>query len=423
MTKFKVYPYNHLYRTDEEAHVEYLLSKYTNDEISQGIQDQFSKTKSDSTILRWVMRLFPLGSKRGRLLMSTAEAILRIPDRPKKKQLIAQLRLPLPKTVTVFLAELFVKYLGSTLIAGETVDKAKDGDLSSYDMLGESAITHEQSVDYMRKYREAILSANSPDEISVKLSSLSANYTYLKQEKCVPALVARMKTLLALCAERGITLTIDAEEQDKLDLSMMVIDRLMTETNIYFSVAVQAYGKRAYGVIQYLNTFDRPIGIRLVKGAYWDAEIKQAQQQGLHYPVFTDKRHTNISFCSCVRLVLSSRRNTLHCATHNPSSIGAARALGCESFQRLYGMGKNTHKGLNSRVYKPVGEHKDLLAYLIRRMMENGANNSFIMSQELEDHRETGKVLDAYTTIYDRPNSRGLDLSNPEVIKEYYENT
>ena len=135
------------------------------------------------------------------------------------------------------------------------------------------------------------------------------------------------------------------------------------------------------------------------------------------------KDHTNISYIACSKLVLNSNLLTLSCASHNPSTIGAVKALGCKNFQRLYGMGKNTHKGLNSRVYKPVGEHKDLLAYLIRRMMENGANNSFIMSQELEDHRETGKVLDAYTTIYDRPNSRGLDLSNPEVIKEYYENT
>ena len=421
MTKFKVYPYNHLYRTDEEAHVEYLLSKYTNDEISQGIQDQFSKTKSDSTILRWVMRLFPLGSKRGRLLMSTAEAILRIPDISKKKQLIAQLRLPLPKTVTVFLAELFVKYLGSTLIAGETVDKAKDGDLSSYDMLGESAITHEQSVDYMRKYHEAVNQAE--EEISVKLSSLSPNYTYLKQELCVPPLVGRLKTLMARGAECGVTITIDAEEQDKLDLSMMVIDRLVKETDIPFNVAVQAYGKRAYGVIEYLDSLNHKIGVRLVKGAYWDTEIKLAQQGGLDYAVYTNKRHTNVSYIACSKLVLNSDLLTLSCASHNPSTIGAVKALGCTNFQRLYGMGKNTHKGLNSRVYKPVGEHKDLLAYLIRRMMENGANNSFIMSQELEDHRETGKVLDAYTTIYDRPNSRGLDLSNPEVIKEYYENT
>ena len=419
MTKFKIYPYNHLYRCDEETQVKYLLSKYTHSEISQGIQEQFSNTKSDGTVLRWIMKAFPLGSKRGRLMMSVAEAILRTPDKPKKRELVSQLRLPLPKSVTVFLAELFVKALGRSLIAGETIEEARDGQKSSYDMLGESAITHEQSVDYMWKYNKAIYEAE--DEISVKLSSLSPEYTYLKQEFCVPALVGRLKTLMARGVERGVTITIDAEEQDRLDLSMMVIDRLVTETNIPFNVAVQAYGKRAYGVIEYLDSLDHEIGVRLVKGAYWDSEIKLSQEKGLDYAVFTNKNHTNISYIACAKLVIHSRVLTLSCATHNPSTVGAVKALGCESFQRLHGMGEELHKDLDSRVYKPVGGHKDLLAYLIRRMMENGANNSFIMKQELEDHRETGKVLDSYRSIYDRQNSRGLDLSDPEVIRRVYE--
>ena len=201
MTKFKIYPYNHLYRCDEETQVKYLLSKYTHAEISQGIQEQFSNTKSDGTMLRWIMKMFPLGSKRGRLMMSVAEAILRTPDKPKKRELVSQLRLPLPKSVTVFLAELFVKALGRSLIAGETIEEARDGQKSSYDMLGESAITHEQSVDYMWKYNKAIYQAE--DEISVKLSSLSPEYTYLKQEFCVPALVGRLKTLMATGSREG----------------------------------------------------------------------------------------------------------------------------------------------------------------------------------------------------------------------------
>ena len=179
--------------------------------------------------------------------------------------------------------------------------------------------------------------------------------------------------------------------------------------------------KRAYGVIEYLESLDHRIGVRLVKGAYWDSEIKLSQEKGLDYAVFTNKNHTNISYIACAKLVIHSRVLTLSCATHNPSTVGAVKALGCESFQRLHGMGEELHKDLDSRVYKPVGGHKDLLAYLIRRMMENGANNSFIMTQELEDHREMGKVLKSYQSIYDRPNSRGLDFSDPETIRRVYD--
>ena len=416
---FKVYPYNHLYRCDEETLVKHLLSKYSHAEISQGISDQIDKTKPDNTVLRWVMNMFPLGTRRGQLVMSVAESILRIPDKAKKKELVAQMRLPLPNSLLVFLTELFIKYMGSTLIAGETVDKAKDGDLSSYDMLGESAITHEQSVDYMWKYREAV--GKAEDEISVKLSSLSPVYTYLKQEECVPALVGILKTLMARGVECGVTITIDAEEQDKLDLSMMVIDQLAKDTNIKFNVAVQAYGKRAYGVIQYLDSLQHPIGVRLVKGAYWDTEIKLAQQGGLDYAVYTNKRHTNISYIACSKRILNSNLLTLSCASHNPSTIGAVKALGCTNFQRLYGMGKNAHKGLNSRVYKPVGSHKDLLAYLIRRMMENGANTSFIHHQALEDHRETAIVMKRHIALGGRRSTPGSDLSDPETIRRIHE--
>jgi RHH-type proline utilization regulon transcriptional repressor/proline dehydrogenase/delta 1-pyrroline-5-carboxylate dehydrogenase len=188
-------------------------------------------------------------------------------------------------------------------------------------------------------------------------------------------------------------------------------------------VAVQAYQKRALGVLKHLNDLGQPLGIRLVKGAYWDTEIKMAQERGLEYPVFTSKENTNISYLACAKYLLESENLTPKFATHNPSTVAAVLSLTGEKleFQRLYGMGNKLHKaikkqGHTSRTYKPVGSATDLLAYLIRRMMENGANSSFVMHNQPEDHRTPGEPRDSYTKMYDRPNSPGLDTSDPESL-------
>jgi hypothetical protein len=411
--------------------VDELLRYLEGVDVSGSIEKLFNTKSTDRSLINVLMRVFPMGTARGNLAMSIAEAILRIPDNKKKDEIISQMKIPLPAPLLRVLAELSVRVLSSTLIAGSTIEKANGSDLSSFDMLGESAVTYQQAKDYFEKYRHAALTVNAPSEISIKLSSLHPRYEYLQQRHCIPEIVEKVKRIAAICDSRGIGITIDAEESDRLDLSMMVIDSIHCDK---LTVTVQANQKRAMGVIQYLNSLDRNIGIRLVKGAYWDTEIKMAQERGLDYPVFTSKENTNISYLACSKFMLDSENIIPKFATHNPSTVGAVLGLTKDKleFQRLYGMGSKLHKlieklGHTSRAYKPIGTAKDLLAYLIRRMMENGANTSFVMHESIENHTDRGKGMGSYESIYnlsDRLNSKGMDFSNPIILKEmeaYYD--
>lgn len=419
---YKIYPYNNLYRTHEEMLVDSLLSTLGGREIYPVIKKIFDKTATDRSFINTLMRAFPIGTPRGNLLMTIAESILRIPDNNKKNELIAQLKIPLPTALVRICAEFLIVQLSTTLIAGKTIEDGQNNTLSSYDMLGEAAVTTNQANTYFKRYLHAAETVVAPSEISIKLSSLHPRYEYLKQNECLPIIIHRVQTLLDTCNQRGIELTIDAEETDRLDLSMMVVDELDGR----FSVAVQAYQKRALGVLKYLNSLNKNIGVRLVKGAYWDTEIKMAQERGLHYPVFTSKENTNISFLACAKFIIDAENISPKFATHNPSTIGAILALTDNKleFQQLYGMGNKVHElvkkmGHTSRIYKPIGTDKELLAYLIRRMMENGANTSFLMHNRIEDHVNKGTILNSYQKIYNRNNSSGLDLSDPVVIKQY----
>lgn len=425
---YKIYPYNDLYRTDERKLIATLLDNLKEVDVSYSIDQIFKLNHKDRSLISIMMRLFPMGSKRGNLAMTISESILRIPDNKKKDEIISQLGLPLPAFLSRIGAQLSVHLLSKTLISGSKIEKNSGRVLSSYDMLGESAITMRQAHDYFYKYMDAAKTVEAPSEISIKLSSLHPRYEYLRQKDCIPFIIFRVHKLMEVCKNRGIGLTIDAEESDRLDLSMLVIDSVVEKYGEGLTVAVQANQKRAFGVIQYLNSLGTPIGVRLVKGAYWDTEIKMAMERGLGYPVFTSKENTNISYLACAKLMFECENIIPKFATHNPSTVGAVLGLTNRKieFQRLYGMGRKLHMvirklGHFSRAYKPIGTSKDLLAYLIRRMLENGANTSFVVHEGKENHRDEGKIMPSYEHIYGRVNSSGLDFSDPNVINELEE--
>lgn len=311
------------------------------------------------------------------------------------------------------MAEHFV--LGSSIETA--LRRAQQGDaLHSFDMLGEGACTEADAQRYFAAYCHAArrLAAASlgrgiahENGLSVKLSALHPEYRWAKRDMCVPALVDQIVALSTIARAGGIGITIDAEEADRLELSLVIFEALLRHPDLAdwdgLGIVVQAYGRRATCVIDWLVKTTRSTGrrvpVRLVKGAYWDAEIKRAQAMGLEsYPVFTRKEHTDVSYLACARKLLDATDVIYpQFATHNAHTAAAiitmAPAGVAMEFQRLHGMGEALHKrissstGIDSRVYAPVGQHKELLPYLVRRLLENGANSSFVnqlMNEELQ---------------------------------------
>jgi RHH-type proline utilization regulon transcriptional repressor/proline dehydrogenase/delta 1-pyrroline-5-carboxylate dehydrogenase len=307
-----------------------------------------------------------------------------------------------------------MRLMGRQFVLGETIPEAMaratalegHGYTYSYDMLGEAARTPADAERYARAYAGAIKGiakaakgdvAASPG-VSVKLSALHPRYEWTHRAAVMNELLPRARELARAAARAGIGFNIDAEEADRLDLSLDVIEALLADPDLEgwtgFGVVVQAYGRRAGAVIDWLHDLalrhDRRIMVRLVKGAYWDAEIKQAQEKGLPgFPVFTRKATTDLSYIANARKLLSMRdRIYPQFATHNAHTVAAVLALagggGGFEFQRLHGMGEALHEavrqetGVRCRIYAPVGAHRDLLAYLVRRLLENGANSSFV---------------------------------------------
>jgi RHH-type proline utilization regulon transcriptional repressor/proline dehydrogenase/delta 1-pyrroline-5-carboxylate dehydrogenase len=314
-----------------------------------------------------------------------------------------------------------MRILGDQFVLGETIDRAlakaasleAKGYTYSYDMLGEAARTEADADRYFEAYATAIKKiaakrgtareiADAPG-ISIKLSALHPRYEWAKHDTVMRALVPRVVSLVAMAADADIGLNIDAEEANRLDVSLDVVDAVLASAELStgaradwegFGVVVQAYGRRALPVIDWLcdlaERTDRRLMVRLVKGAYWDTEVKHAQTLGLpSFPVFTRKAHTDISYLACARRLLSaSDRIYAQFATHNAHSVAAILAMQADpgrfEFQRLHGMGEALHdivhadRGTRCRIYAPVGAHEDLLAYLVRRLLENGANSSFV---------------------------------------------
>ena len=277
----------------------------------------------------------------------------------------------------------------------------------SYDMLGEAALTQTDADRYFEAYMasidiisEANKKRNIKDasSISIKLSALHPRYEVANVERVVAELAPRVLTLANHAKKLNVAVTIDAEEADRLEISLLVFAHVYAQLGDYhgFGLVVQAYQKRAMKVLEWLadlyDQHQRLIPIRLVKGAYWDTEIKRAQEQGLsHYPVFTRKVNTDVSYLACAQFLLNNRQRFYpQFATHNANTVAAIKVIagdtGGYEFQRLHGMGQDLHaqtiskNGLDRpcRIYAPVGSHEDLLPYLVRRLLENGANTSFV---------------------------------------------
>jgi RHH-type transcriptional regulator, proline utilization regulon repressor / proline dehydrogenase / delta 1-pyrroline-5-carboxylate dehydrogenase len=366
-----------------------------------------------------------------------------------------------------------MKIIGGEFVVGRDIEEAlarsgreAEVGLCSFDMLGEGARTLQDAARYLKSYQHAIdvigstvagRAVHEVSSISIKLSALEPRYSLLQHERVMRRLVPQVLDLARRSARLGIQLTIDAEEADRLDLSLDIIEALAKDAATKewpgLGLAVQAYGKRALEIIDWVAAaalkYGRRMTVRLVKGAYWDSEIKRAQERGLDgYPVYTRKVTTDVSYLACVgRLFKYSDLIYSQFATHNAHSIAAVLELaplnaGFE-FQRLHGMGRLLYAEAarqvanfpRVRVYAPVGEHKDLLAYLVRRLLENGANTSFV-NRFMDDQVPVVEIvrdpiselerLDSFAhprlpipaALYsDRRNSRGIDLGDPRELE------
>jgi len=414
-----------------------------------------------------LIREYGLSSHEGVALMCLAEALLRIPDAPTRDALIrdkvaaADWQAHLGKGRSLFVnattwglvvtgklvgsvdehgllaalarliacagepairraVDLAMQMMSEQFVMGETIEDAlnrgqpreQQGFSLSFDMLGEAAATAADAVRYLAAYTAAIhaIGARSAGRgpiagpgISIKLSALHPRYTRAQAGRVRAELLPRLCALAALAKRYGIGLNIDAEEADRLDLSLDLLEALAHDPALAgwngLGFVVQAYGKRCLFVIDWIVALARRTGrrimVRLVKGAYWDSEIKRAQVQGLaDFPVYTRKVHTDVAYLACARRLLAARDAVYpQFATHNAQTLatihhlaGEAFAPGDYEFQCLHGMGEPLYghvvskAGLDRpcRIYAPVGSHETLLAYLVRRLLENGANSSFV---------------------------------------------
>jgi len=312
-----------------------------------------------------------------------------------------------------------MEIVGRQFVLGETIDQALKRSREpenrrycySYDMLGEAALTAADSKRFLDSYLNSIEVIGGQNEvkdagISVKLSALHPRYTFWQQERAERELVPRLLEIAEAARRHDLWVAIDAEEADRLDISLRIFEKVVNDPALKdwhgLGMVVQGYQKRALPVLDWLESLARDIGkripVRLVKGAYWDTEIKLAQIQGLKdYPVFTRKVHTDVSYMACARKMLDSAGFIYpQFATHNAHTVATILQLAGEEpyeFQRLHGMGEGLYghlldqnPDLTCRVYAPVGGHAELLPYLVRRLLENGANTSFV---NRATHRET----------------------------------
>ncbi|MGR9073022.1 MAG: bifunctional proline dehydrogenase/L-glutamate gamma-semialdehyde dehydrogenase PutA [Gammaproteobacteria bacterium] len=468
------------------------------------------------------LREYRLSSQEGVVLMGMAEALLRIPDEPtqdmflQEKLTAADWREHLEhsdsflvnvSTRALYLTGRFedsfshpegewshvleklmqrmgaplirsaikesMRFLADKFVIAENIDDALLRRLGhpsyrySFDMLGEAALTESDAARYYAAYLEAIDAAarhagseNIYDNpgISIKLSALHPRYEPMQHRRAVGELSEMLLALAKRARDGGVSITVDAEEADRLDMSLDIFSAVYQDPSLKgwegLGLAVQAYQKRAIPVIRWLGilaeTRKRRIPLRLVKGAYWDSEIKRAQEGGLSdYPVFTHKTATDVSYLACAALILSNSRAFYpQFATHNAHTIAAIHQLGKGhagyEFQRLHGMGEQlyselierSHWPVSCRIYAPVGRHNDLLPYLVRRLLENGANTSFInladdpgieLEEVIKDPVVTLKnafpirpriILPKDMFGDDRINSKGLNLGDIRLLKD-----
>ncbi|HEY6985025.1 MAG TPA: bifunctional proline dehydrogenase/L-glutamate gamma-semialdehyde dehydrogenase PutA, partial [Rhodanobacteraceae bacterium] len=324
-----------------------------------------------------------------------------------------------------------MRIMGHQFVMGRTIEEALERSVSaenrayrySFDMLGEAALTDADAKRYLDAYRQAIggvarsikagTAIEAAPSISVKLSALFARYEFTQRRRVLNELAPRLLELAIAARDGGIALTVDAEEAERLELSLELIEHVVRSPKLKgwngFGLAVQAYQKRTREVIRWLRDLaasaNTRLNVRLVKGAYWDSEIKRSQERGLSgYPVFTRKINTDVSYIACARELIGAGATIYpQFATHNAQTVATIMELAKDAgrafeFQRLHGMGEELYAqivgpgkiGLPCRVYAPVGSHEDLLPYLVRRLLENGANTSFV-----------NRIVDEQTAIAD----------------------
>jgi RHH-type transcriptional regulator, proline utilization regulon repressor / proline dehydrogenase / delta 1-pyrroline-5-carboxylate dehydrogenase len=456
-----------------------------------------------------LLREYPISSAEGLALMRLAEALLRVPDAETAialtadqlgradfdseadddgpHRMLAQLSASAIALSKRFLPEgsdppnplqrlgartvvaatvRAIQLLGRQFVLGRSIDEAmaeaqgqrrpQPSLRFSYDMLGEGARTERDAEHYLASYGHAIsrMAARGPaatpqqaDGISIKLSALFSRYEEAQRGRVFAVLLPRVQQLMAQAAGANLNLTIDAEESDRLELSLDLFDALAQGVAQQhpqwsgFGLAVQAYQTRALAVIDEVAAIGRKLSllfmVRLVKGAYWDGEIKRAQEAGLPgYPVFTHKHHTDLSYLACAQALIG-HTDVIYpqFATHNAGTIAAIVQMAGQQrspfeLQRLHGMGEGIYRevlkdpAIRCRVYAPVGEHRDLLAYLVRRLLENGANSSFVhqladnevsahdlLQSPLRTERQPAQPLPAGLYGPGRANAAGVDLA------------
>jgi RHH-type proline utilization regulon transcriptional repressor/proline dehydrogenase/delta 1-pyrroline-5-carboxylate dehydrogenase len=359
-----------------------------------------------------------------------------------------------------------MKMMGEIFVMGRNIDEAikrmrkpeNRGFTASFDMLGEAARTFPDAQRYFTAYEDAIRAvgkaADQGHSISVKLSALHPRYEVGQYDRCVPSLIEQVEALATLAARNNIAFTIDAEESERLEMSLDIIETVSGLPALKgwdgLGMAVQAYSKRARPVLGWADDVGartgRRLAVRLVKGAYWDSEIKRTQEAGLSdYPLFTRKAATDVSYLACARDMLAARNIYPAFATHNALTVATILEWAGESrdfeFQRLHGMGEGLYEhlvreqGFHTRIYAPVGGHRDLLAYLVRRLLENGANSSFVHQLADENLSDKDLLADPVAKIAavggnrhpgiplpedlfgpERKNSGGLDLQDRDEL-------
>ena len=477
---------------------------------ARGLLEELRAGQSDGWVNQFLQE-YRLGSDEGTALLSLAEAFLRVPDPDTADLLItdkltnADWRSHKGKSASILVnsatwglvlgkamvgdakgsrlkrliaksGELFVRQgvgaamqlMGQVFVMGRNIEEAMTrmesrdnrGFTASFDMLGEGARTFEDAARYFESYSAAITAIGGQAErghsISVKLSALHPRYETAQAEKCVPELADILGQLARAAAEADIRLTVDAEEAARLEMSLDIIETVARDPALSgwngLGMAVQTYSKRARPLVAWADALGADTGrvmqVRLVKGAYWDTEIKYAQERGLSgYPLFTRKAATDVCYLACARDMLDAKHIHPAFATHNALTVatilewaGDARDF---EFQRLHGMGEGLFErlvhdeGYRCRTYAPVGGHRDLLAYLVRRLLENGANSSFI--HQLADHNTSEEELLADPVEKEmaaggtphpaigfpselfapgRVNSSGLDLDDGDVLAD-----
>ncbi|HSW69492.1 MAG TPA: bifunctional proline dehydrogenase/L-glutamate gamma-semialdehyde dehydrogenase PutA [Gammaproteobacteria bacterium] len=510
------------YRRDETSCLKALLPEatFSPDSLERirrtalGLVEGTRRNRKKQGALDAFLHAYDLSSEEGIALMCLAEALLRIPDKDTADRLIkdkisnrnwiGHLNKSNPLFVNAATRSLSLtgkiyspssslikkmsravirpiimqgmKIIGKQFVMGTTIEsalkRAKSAEASgyrySYDMLGEAAKTREDAKHYFNAYHHAIQSIGKTSEgltpitgpgISVKLSALHPRYELAKRDQVLNELTPQLLSLAKAAKAHNIGLTVDAEEADRLELSLEIIEKVFSNPELSdwegLGLAVQSYQKRAPYVIDWLadlsKRYKRRLMVRLIKGAYWDTEIKLSQLLGLEsYPVFTRKNSTDVSFLACAKKILAEPQCFYpQFGTHNAYSVAAILEIagtGREfEFQCLHGMGRTLYDqvvgkdnlNIPCRIYAPVGTHKDLLCYLVRRLLENGANSSFINCIANDDMPIEKIIQDPVLKIaalkqkphpyiplpknlfgQERLNSSGVDFSNMQTLEQ-----